>query len=82
MTSFRLRGKASSAIMMSLGVKLTALVCHLTKRVNKAEELTYFSTNIDAYAVSLSLKLMFSAVSFKILLLLGYSLVLNLANSC
>ncbi len=26
--------------------KLTALVCHPTKKVNKAEELTYLSTNI------------------------------------
>jgi len=25
---------------------LTALTCHLTKKVNKAEELTYLSTNI------------------------------------
>ncbi len=33
--------------MTSLRGKLTALVCHLTKRVNKAEELTYLSTNID-----------------------------------
>jgi hypothetical protein len=28
------------------GGKLTALACHPTKRVNKAEELTYLSTNI------------------------------------
>jgi hypothetical protein len=81
MMSFR--GPASSTKMKSLGGKLTALVCHLPldQRLNKAEELTYLSTNIDAYAVSLSLKLMFSAESFKILLLFGYSLVLNLANS-
>jgi len=32
--------------MMSLGGKLTALAYHPTKRVNKAEELTYQSTNI------------------------------------
>jgi len=32
--------------MTSLGGKLTALACHLTIRVNKAEELTYHSTNI------------------------------------
>jgi hypothetical protein len=38
----------SSAKMMSLGGKLTALGCHLAKRVNKAEELTYISTNIAA----------------------------------
>ena len=32
-----LRGQASSAKMISLGGKLTAPVCHLTKRVNNAE---------------------------------------------
>jgi hypothetical protein len=47
MTSFR--GQANSANKMSLGVKLTALVCHLTKRVNKVEELTYLSINIGGY---------------------------------
>jgi len=40
------RGQASSAKMMSLRGKQTALACHPTKRVNKAEELTYLSTNI------------------------------------
>jgi len=33
--------------MMSLGGKLTALVCHSALKVNKAEELTYLSTNIE-----------------------------------
>jgi hypothetical protein len=33
--------------MTSLGGKLTALACHLTKRVNKAEELIHLSNNID-----------------------------------
>ncbi len=32
---------------MLLGGKVTALVCHLTKKVNKAEELTHLSLNID-----------------------------------
>ncbi len=32
--------------MMSLGGKLTAVACHLTKYVNKAEEQTYLPTNI------------------------------------
>jgi hypothetical protein len=32
--------------MTSLGGKLTALACHLTKKVNKAEDLNYLSTNI------------------------------------
>jgi len=41
-----LRGQESLAKMTSLGVKLTALACHLIKRVNKAEELTYLFTNI------------------------------------
>jgi hypothetical protein len=31
---------------MSHGGKLTTLACHLTKKVNQAEELTYLSTNI------------------------------------
>jgi len=44
MTSFK--GQASSAKITSPGGKLTALACHPTKRVNKAEELTYLSTNI------------------------------------
>jgi hypothetical protein len=35
--------------MISPGGKLTALACHLTKKVNKAEELTYLSTIIDQY---------------------------------
>jgi len=35
--------------MTSLGGKLTALACHPTKRVNKAEELTYLSTNIALF---------------------------------
>jgi hypothetical protein len=33
--------------MTSLGGKLTALAYQLTKRVNKAEDLTYLSTNIN-----------------------------------
>jgi hypothetical protein len=41
-----LRGQASWANMTSPGGKLTALVCHLSMRVNKAEELTYLSTSI------------------------------------
>jgi hypothetical protein len=45
MTSFRRQSACSK--MMSLGAKLTALVCHPTKKVNKAEELPYLSTNID-----------------------------------
>ncbi len=44
MTTFK--GQASLAKMTSLGGKLTVLVCHPTKRVNKAEEVTYLSTNI------------------------------------
>jgi hypothetical protein len=31
---------------MSSGGKLTAPACHTTKKVNKAEELAYLSTNI------------------------------------
>ncbi len=48
MTSFR--GQAGLAKMTSLGDKLTALVYHLTKIINKAEELTYLSTNICSYS--------------------------------
>jgi hypothetical protein len=44
MMSFR--GHASSAKMMSLGGKITTLAGQPTKRVNKAEELTYLSKNI------------------------------------
>ncbi len=42
-------GQASLAQMTSLGGKLIALACHPTKRVNKAEELTYISINIGTY---------------------------------
>ncbi len=41
-----LKGQACWAKMTSLGGKLTALVCHPTKYVNKAEQSTYLSTNI------------------------------------
>ncbi len=44
MTSFR--GTGWLGIKTSPRGKLTALPCHLTKKVNKAEELTYLSTNI------------------------------------
>jgi hypothetical protein len=44
MTSFR--RQASPSTMTSLEGKLTALAYHPTKGVNKAEELTYLSTNI------------------------------------
>jgi hypothetical protein len=47
MTSFR--GQASWVKMTSPEGKLTALACHLTKKVNKAEELTYLSTNTETY---------------------------------
>jgi hypothetical protein len=36
--------------MMSPGGKLTALACHPTKNVNKAEELNYLSTDIQYIA--------------------------------
>jgi len=35
--------------------KLTALACHPTKWVNKAEELTYLSTNINKHSIILCL---------------------------
>jgi hypothetical protein len=44
MTSFR--GQASWAEMMSPVGKLTALACCPAKKVHKAEELTYLSSNI------------------------------------
>jgi hypothetical protein len=39
-------GQANRAKIMSPGGKLTALVHRLAKKVNKAKELTYLSTNI------------------------------------
>jgi hypothetical protein len=51
MTSFR--GQASWVKMMSPGGKLTALVCHPTKKVNKTKELTHLSTNIGQYVMRL-----------------------------
>jgi hypothetical protein len=41
------RGLATWAKMMSPGGKLKVLACNTTKKVNKAEELTYLS--IDKY---------------------------------
>jgi hypothetical protein len=41
-----IQGQASSAKMTSSGGKLTALECHLIKKVYKAEELTYLSIDI------------------------------------
>jgi hypothetical protein len=38
--------------MKTPGGKLTALACHSNKKVNKAEELTYLSTNIDQLVLS------------------------------
>jgi hypothetical protein len=43
MTSFRGQATGKNDIT---GGKLTALAGHPTKKVNKAEELTYLSTNI------------------------------------
>ena len=42
------RGQASWAKMTSPRGKLSALVGHPMTKVNKAEELTYLSTNIDS----------------------------------
>jgi hypothetical protein len=39
-------GQACWAKMTSLSGKQTALVCHPTNKVNKAEELPYLSANI------------------------------------
>ncbi len=40
------RRQASWEKIMSPGDKLTAVACHPTKKVNRAEELTYLSTSI------------------------------------
>ncbi len=42
-----IQGQASWAKMTPPGCKLTALAYHPTKRVNKAQELTYLSTYIE-----------------------------------
>jgi hypothetical protein len=44
----KFRGQARWAKMTSPGGKLKAPACHPTKKVNKAEELTYLSTNNEA----------------------------------
>jgi hypothetical protein len=44
------RGQASWAKMMSPRGKLTAPACHPTKKVNKADEPTYHSINIDTHS--------------------------------
>jgi hypothetical protein len=49
--------KTSSAKMTSPRGKLAALVCHLTKKVNKAEQLTYLSINIGKRLFELILAL-------------------------
>jgi hypothetical protein len=51
MTSFR--GQARWAKMTLAGDKLIAQMCHPTKKVNKAEELTYLSTSIGSSSLSL-----------------------------
>ncbi len=47
MTSFR--GQTRWVKMISPGGKITTFVCHPTKKVNKAEELTFLSINIGGY---------------------------------
>jgi hypothetical protein len=56
MMLFRGGGQASWAKMTSPEGKLKALSCHPAKKVTKAEQLTYFSTNTLAYFVSSSVK--------------------------
>jgi hypothetical protein len=41
------RGQASWAKITSPEGKLTELTCHPTKKVNKAEELTYLSKTLE-----------------------------------
>jgi hypothetical protein len=53
MTSFR--GQAGWAKKNSFWGKLTALACHPTKIVNKAEKLTYLPTSIAAKHFIISL---------------------------
>jgi hypothetical protein len=49
--------KATHKMLVKLtsGRKLLPLACHPTKKVNKAEELTYLSTNIGCMFICLSL---------------------------
>jgi hypothetical protein len=47
------RGQANWAKLTSSGGKLTALACHSTKKVNKAEEPTNLITDIDEYLTGL-----------------------------
>jgi hypothetical protein len=54
MASFR--GQVGWAKMSSPGGKLIALACHPNKKVKKAEELTYLSTNTDIIPVCERLK--------------------------
>jgi hypothetical protein len=44
-----IQGQDSWARMTSLGGKLTTLSYHPIQKVNKAEELTYLSANIELY---------------------------------
>ncbi len=43
-------GQTSWTKCMLFGDRLTALACHWTKNVNKAEELTYISIKIGRYS--------------------------------
>jgi hypothetical protein len=52
-------GQASWANIMSPGDKVTAIARHPTKKINKAEDLTYLSTNIVGTEVNFQLKLLF-----------------------
>jgi len=46
------RGQASSAKITSLGDKLTALACHPTKRVKKAEDISLYKHWLSLSAIS------------------------------
>ncbi len=62
-----IRGQANQAKNDVTWGKLTALVCHPTKRVSKAQELTFLSTNIGYLYEEIILIIYLKASSVKIL---------------
>jgi hypothetical protein len=70
MTLFR--GQASWAKMMSVGGKLTTVACHLTKKVNKAEEITYLSSTNNVLRLVSTLKIVPANFWLKIVIILQW----------
>jgi hypothetical protein len=70
MTLFR--GQASWAKMTSVVDKLTTVACHPTKKVNKAEEITYLSSTNNVLSLVSTLKIVPANFWLKIVIILQW----------